>query len=170
MRRTRAPRRRSKPTSRGPVQEVVDETIALYQWLAWVADDLYGPDARGAARRWTLRRLAREGPQTVPALAKGRAVRRQTLQPIVDALVAERLVTLEPNAAHARSSLVAITARGLVMVERFDRVDRAVLGAVSRGIGGRALEVTAATLRALRSAFELTARWRPAALAARDQN
>lgn len=167
MRRTRAPRRRRKPlSSREPAQEVVDETIALYQWLAWVADDLYGPDARGAARRWTLRRLAREGAQTVPALAKGRAVRRQTLQPIVDALAADRLVTLEPNAAHARSPLVKITERGLAMVDRFDRVDRAVLGAVSRGIGTRDLAVTATTLRALRSAFELTARWRPAALAA----
>lgn len=64
------PRRPRRPRARSPVQAVVDETIALYQWLSWVADGLYGDDARGAARRWTLRRLHRDGPQTVPALAR----------------------------------------------------------------------------------------------------
>jgi DNA-binding MarR family transcriptional regulator len=161
------PRRRAKPRAHGEVQTVVDETIALYRWLAWIAEELYGSDARGAARRWTLRRLHRDGPQTVPALARVRAVRRQTLQPIIDQLAAEHLVAIAPNPAHARSPLVMLTERGTTMVARLDRVDVAVLRAVGRGLAPRDLAITAATLRALRAGFESSPRWRPAALAAR---
>jgi DNA-binding MarR family transcriptional regulator len=138
---------------------VVDETIALQHWLAWVADQIYGEDARGAARRWTLRRLER-GAQTVPQLARVRAVRRQTLQPVVDALRADGLVELRPNPAHARSELVGLTRRGADLVARMDRVDERVLRAVSRDLTERDLATTASTLRALRQSFEMTTRWR----------
>jgi DNA-binding MarR family transcriptional regulator len=168
MKRKLPPRRRARPRiAHGEVQTVVDETIALYRWLAWIAEELYGSDARGAARRWALRRLHRDGPLTIPALARVRAVRRQTLQPIIDQLATERLVMFAPNPAHARSLLVVLTERGTAMVERLDRVDVAVLRAVGRGLAPRDLAVTAGTLRTLRAGFESSARWRPAALAAR---
>lgn len=167
MKRKLPPRRRARARAHGEVQTVVDETIALYRWLAWIAEELYGSDARGAARRWTLRRLHRDGPKTVPALARIRAVRRQTLQPIVDQLAAEHLVTIAPNPAHARSPLVSLTERGVAMVARLDRVDVAVLRAVGRDLAPRDLAITATTLRTLRAGFESSARWRPVALAAR---
>ncbi|MEO6771432.1 MAG: hypothetical protein ABI467_00220 [Kofleriaceae bacterium] len=168
MKRKLPPRRRARSRrAHGEVQTVVDETIALYRWLAWISEELYGSDARGAARRWTLRRLHTDGPRTVPALARVRAVRRQTLQPIIDQLAAERLVTVAPNPAHARSPLIVLTDRGTTMVERLDRVDIAVLRAVGRGLTARDLAVTATTLRALRAGFESSARWHPAALGAR---
>lgn len=167
MKRKLPPRRRAGPRAHGEVQTVVDETIALYRWLAWISEELYGSDARGAARRWTLRRLHRDGPKTVPALARIRAVRRQTLQPIIDQLAAEHLVTIAANPAHARSPLVILTERGVAMVARLDRVDVAVLRAVGRGLAPRDLAITAGTLRTLRAGFESSARWRPVALAAR---
>lgn len=162
MRRKLAPRRRARPKPRGIVQTVVDETIALQHWLAWVSDQIYGDDARGAARRWTLRRV-RDAPHTVPQLARVRAVRRQSLQPVVDALLADGLVELRPNPAHARSELVALTRRGAELVDRMDRVDERVLRAVARGLRERDLETTAATLRALRAGFESGLRWRSVA-------
>lgn len=165
---TRSPRRATqRPRARNTVQEVVDETVALYHWLSWVSDELYGEDARGASRRWILRRLLREGPLTTPAMARLRAVRRQSLQPVVDALVADGLVTLTANPAHARSSLVTITAEGAELAARLDRVDAAVLRAVAKGLSPDDLRTTAATLRALRTAFGTRMRWDPAASAAR---
>jgi len=155
----RPPRRRARARARSPVQTVVDETIALQHWLAWVADQIYGADARGAARRWTLRRL-QSGPQTVPQLARARAVRRQTIQPVVDSLAADGLVELRPNPAHARSELAWLTRRGVELALRMDRIDERVLRAVSRGLSERELATTAATLRALRESFEMTTRWR----------
>lgn len=163
----RPPRRATRgPRARNTVQEVVDETVALYHWLAWVSDELYGEDARGASRRWILRCLLREGPLTTPAMARLRAIRRQSLQPVVDALVTDGLVTLKPNPAHARSPLVTITASGASLAERLDRVDAAVLRAVAKGLSPDDLRTTAATLRALRTAFGTKMRWRPAASAA----
>ncbi len=168
--RRRAPRRFATPRSRSAVQAVVDETIALYQWLAWVADELYGDDARGAARRWTLRRVVRDGPATVANLARIRAVSRQTLQPTVNGLVRDGLVVLARNPANARSPLVTVTRRGAAFAERLDRIDVAVLRAVGRGLADDELATTAATLQALRRAFETKMRWSPAAAAARTSS
>lgn len=147
----------------------MDETIALYQWLAWVAEDLYGDDARGASRRWTLRRLLRDGPMTVSRLARARAVRRQSLQPLVDALARDGLVRIVENPAHARSPLIEVSDTGRALVERLDRIDGAVLRAASRGLGESDLVTTASTLRSLRTAFETKMRWRPAASAALER-
>jgi DNA-binding MarR family transcriptional regulator len=169
MARRLAPRRRARPRPRGAVQAVVDETVALYHWLAWVADQIYGEDARSAGARWVLRRLRRDGPLTVPALARLRPVRRQSLQGVVTSLSAAGLVELRSNPRHARSQLVALTDRGSDLIDRMDRVDEVVLRAVGRGLAERDLATTAETLRALRTAFETGMRWRPAAKAALER-
>jgi len=141
----------------------VDETIALFHWLSWVSDQIYGEDARGAARRWTLRRIHRDGPSTVPELARARAIRRQSIQPVVDSLAREGLVVAKANPRHARSMRFALTDAGMRFVERLDRVDDRVLRAVSRGIAPRDLALAASTLQRLRAGFETGARWRIAA-------
>ncbi len=140
---------------------MVDETIALFHWLAWVSEQIYGPDARGAARRWVIRRVHRDGPRTVPELAKARAIRRQSLQPVVDALARDGFVELRANARHARSKLVTLTTRGVALADEMDRVDERVLRAVSRGMRENALVEAAATLRDLRVHFEAGVRWKP---------
>lgn len=161
MPRKRAPRRVPRARPRADVQAVVDETIALFRWLAWIADQIYGDEPRGAAQRWLLRALHRRGAQTVPQLARARGARRQSLQPVVDALADAGLVALASNPEHARSKLVVLTRAGVAAAQRMDRVDARVLGAVSRGIPEPRLAATAATLRALRRGFE-TERWRAA--------
>ncbi len=158
----RAPRRLRKPHRRGELRAVVDETIALFHRLAWVAQQIYGAEGTSTARRGILRGLARYGPQTVPELARARSVRRQTLQPVVDALAKGGLVELTPNPRHARSKLVRITRAGAAVVEDMDRVDERVLAAAGAGIAHEDLAITVATLRLLRSRFETSMRWRPA--------
>jgi DNA-binding MarR family transcriptional regulator len=133
---------------------VVDETIALFRWLAWASDHIYDDGALGATRRWILRAIHRHGPQTVPALARSRTMRRQGIQPLVDALVLEGMISLRPNPAHKRSRLVVLTREGAARVERMDRVDTRVLGLVARGIAEPNLALTAATLARLRRGFE----------------
>jgi DNA-binding MarR family transcriptional regulator len=144
---------------RAEAQAVVDETIALFHWLDWVADQLYGDDGRGAPRRWVLRRLQRYGPQTVPQLARAKAQRRQSMQPVVDVLVADGFVEFVANPRHARSQLAALTTRGERLVRQMDDIDARVLRSVSSGIPASQLVTTAATLRALRMQFAIE-RWR----------
>jgi DNA-binding MarR family transcriptional regulator len=153
-------RRHRRDAPRAEAQAVVDETIALFHWLEWVADQLYGDDGRGAPRRWVLRRLQRYGPQTVPELARAKALRRQSMQPVVDALEAEGLVELIDNPRHSKSKLSELTVRGAQLVERMDRIDARTLSAVSRGIPTARLASTSATLRELREGFAIESRWR----------
>jgi len=164
--RPRAPRKLRKPHVRGELRAVVDETIALFHRLRWVAEQIYGDEGRSTARRGILRGLVRYGAQTVPALARTRSVTRQHVQEVVTALVADRLVELVPNPRHRRSRLVRATARGQALVQRMDDTDDRVLIAVGMDLSTRDLEITARTLGAVRKGFELGTRWRRVVAAA----
>ncbi|MBK6518081.1 MAG: winged helix-turn-helix transcriptional regulator [Polyangiaceae bacterium] len=130
---------------------MVDETIALFHRLRWVAEQIYGP--------LTARRLlAPSLGQTVPTLARARGVTRQNVQPVVDQLVREGLATLEDNPEHALSRLVCITSAGAALVTEMDDVDAHVLELVGAGLAKLPLE-------ALRERFE--SRWRVASEGAR---
>lgn len=153
-------RRHLRDVPRAEAQAVVDETIALFHWLEWVADQLYGYATLSAPRRWVLRRLHRYGAQTVPELARAKALRRQSMQPLVDALVDEGLVELVSNARHARSRRAQLTSRGTHIVDRMDRIDARTLASVSKGIATAQLAAAAATLRQLREGFAIETRWR----------
>lgn len=150
----RPPKRLRKFRPQDDVQAVIDETIALFHRVAWAAENLYGPEGRGTARRRILRSLRRYGPRTVPAIARARSLKRQTIQPVVDTLVHEGLVELVANPEHARSRLVRITAKGIRVVEELDRADRKILAQISAGVSRADIEVTARTLRSFRMGFE----------------
>jgi DNA-binding MarR family transcriptional regulator len=158
--RSRPPRKLRKRHVRGELRAVVDETIALFHRVRWVAEQIYAEDGRPTARRGILRGLARYGARTVPQLARSRSVTRQHTQEVVDRLAADGLVELIPNPAHARSRLVRITSRGAAVVAQMDDVDARVLVAIGSDLSTSALAVTARTLRAVREAFEDEARWR----------
>lgn len=160
--RTRRPRKLRKEHAHGELRAVVDETIALFHRLRYVAEQIYGAEGQSTPRRGIMRGLVRYGPQTVPALARARGVTRQHVQEVVDALFREKLVTLVPNPAHARSRLVRATAKGEEFVVRMDAIDADVLNAVGGDLRASDLELTARTLRAVRARFEHGMRWRRA--------
>jgi DNA-binding MarR family transcriptional regulator len=139
---------------------VIDECIVLADRLVWLAEHIHGDEGRGAVRRGILRGVVRFGPQTVPEMAKARTVTRQNVQPVVDALVAEGLLTRLANPAHRRSPRYAPTDAARALVAQMDRNDARVLAAVGRGLRPSDVALTAAILRALRERFEI--RWRVA--------
>jgi DNA-binding MarR family transcriptional regulator len=157
----RAPRKLRRRRAPSEVRAVVDETVALYHRLRWVADRMHGEEARSAARRGVLRGLVRYGPQTVPELARRRFFARQSMQEVVDALASAGLVERVTNPRHARSWLVRATARGEALAGRMDEVDERMLAAAVGPVPSRDLQITARTLGALRLGFEQDARWRP---------
>jgi len=160
--RPRPPRTLRKRHARGELRAVVDETIALFHRVRWVAEHIYGEAGRSVPRRGILRGLARYGPRTVPQLARARLVTRQHTQEVVDGLVKDGLVELAANPGHARSRLVRITARGRALVETMDDVDARVLVGIGGGLAVRDLVITARTLKAVREAFEDEPLWRRA--------
>jgi DNA-binding MarR family transcriptional regulator len=149
-----------KRHAHGELRAVVDETIALFHRVRWVAEQIYGDAGRSLPRRGILRGLVRYGPRTVPQLARSRAVTRQHTQEVVDGLVADGLAELVSNPAHRRSRLVRATPRGAALVARMDDVDADVLVAIGGGLSVRDLAITVRTLRAVREAFEDEKQWR----------
>jgi DNA-binding MarR family transcriptional regulator len=158
--RSRPPRKLRKRHVRGELRAVVDETIALFHRVRYVAEQIYGTEGRSTTRRGLLRGLVRYGPRTVPQLARARSVTRQHTQQVVDRLVADGLAELVPNPVHARSHLVRATRRGATLVERMDETDARVLVAIGGELALRDLATTARTLRTVRECFEDEARWR----------
>jgi DNA-binding MarR family transcriptional regulator len=64
------------------------------------------------AQRTVIDMLARQGAETVPAMARMRSVSRQHIQTLVDGLAAQGLVELQDNPAHKRSPLVDLSDGG----------------------------------------------------------
>jgi DNA-binding MarR family transcriptional regulator len=82
-----------------------------------------------AGGEWgVLRTLVKEGPHTVPEMARARPVSRQHCQTICNALEAQGLVEFIDNPRHKKSKLVRVTRKGR---ERFERMKRQFLEAAA---------------------------------------
>ncbi|QGZ96689.1 MarR family winged helix-turn-helix transcriptional regulator [Terricaulis silvestris] len=80
-----------------------------------------------AGGEWgVLRMLAKEGPQTVPEMARSRPVSRQHCQTICNTLEAQGLVEFVDNPKHKKSKLVRVTKKGR---DRFQSMRKQFLAA-----------------------------------------
>jgi DNA-binding MarR family transcriptional regulator len=105
----------------------------------------------------TLRRLEREGPQTMADLARYRGVSHQAVSRAVGELERLRLVERAPNPADARGYVLTLSADGRAAVEA-DRASRAdaIARAIATGLSPserRALTRVPALLDALSDAL-----------------
>ncbi|HYD86369.1 MAG TPA: MarR family transcriptional regulator [Vitreimonas sp.] len=75
-----------------------------------------------------LRSLVKDGPQTVPAMARARPVSRQHCQTICNALEAQGLVEFIDNPRHKKSKLVRVTRKGR---DRFESMKKQFLAAAA---------------------------------------
>jgi DNA-binding MarR family transcriptional regulator len=153
---SRKPRRLRKRHNDGEVRAVVDEAVALFWRVRYVADQIHTAGGRSETARGVLRGLVRYGARTVPQLAFARSVSRQHMQEVVDGLVADGLVRRRANPSHARSWLIEPTVRGLSVVSALDAEDARTIAAVSAHVVTTRPELAATikVLRAIRAAFE----------------
>ena len=103
----------------------MDEAVALFWRVRYVADQIHTAGGRSETARGVLRGLVRYGARTVPQLAFARSVTRQHIQEVVDGLIADGLVQRAVNPAHARSPLIQPTRKGLTVVAALDAAGRA---------------------------------------------
>lgn len=80
------------------------------------SDSIAGEVGQSAAR-WHVMSVVADDDRNVPAIARRLGLTRQSVQRVVDDLVDEALVSLEPNPAHQRSPLVSLTTRGRQLLE-----------------------------------------------------
>lgn len=135
------------------------EVRGLFHQLRAAAEAIHAPhDALPIPLRGVLESLHRDGPTTVPALARARPVSRQYVQTIVNALLDEGLVETRDNPGHRRSSLVALTASGRRRFEAIQARERRIVARLELGATDAELREAARVLRAVRRAL---ARRRP---------
>jgi DNA-binding MarR family transcriptional regulator len=136
------------------LQEVYNETIALFQRMSAVMEDVHGQGALSASRRDLLLRLARPGPQTVPQLARARLVSRQSIQRLVDELATEGYVEFVDNLAHKRSHLVQLTPKGKDALSAMLQREMKIVAQMDIDIPEEQLRTTADGLRVVRKWLE----------------
>jgi DNA-binding MarR family transcriptional regulator len=130
---------------------LLNEVRLLWHRLVQVGQRLHGPAPITLGMRAVLEYLAREGPATVPGIARSRHVTRQHIQALVNALLEAKLVELGDNPAHKRSPLVGLTPEGRRRIGRMKAKEARLLARSTFGVSQAELQRAAATLRAVRA-------------------
>jgi DNA-binding MarR family transcriptional regulator len=128
------------------------EVRGLFHQLRAAAETIHADhDALPIAQRAILESLHRDGPATVPALARARPVSRQHVQILVNALAGVGLVETRPNPGHRRSPLVALTPAGRRRFVSMRARERRAVGAQRLPVTDAEMRAAANVLRALRA-------------------
>jgi len=98
------------------LQALFVEVTALANQLRKTAVHVHGKDNSPAGGWGILEVLERLGPQTVPGIARIRALSRQNIQTLVNRLESRGFVALAANPAHKRSGLVHLTDAGRTLL------------------------------------------------------
>jgi DNA-binding MarR family transcriptional regulator len=139
-------------TSKHPADELaslVEKVRACFRELRRTGDDLHEDLGVTAAMRAVMEHIRRNGPATVPDIARNKSVSRQGIQVLVDSLGRSRLASIEPNPAHKRSSLVALTRKGETAFDEILRREHDLLGELAQDRSARSLRSAAAQLAIL---------------------
>jgi DNA-binding MarR family transcriptional regulator len=102
----------AKPGARASLEALLAEVAALANQLRKTAALMPRQDISPQGGWSILQTLGHLGPQTVPDIARTRALSRQNIQILVNRLKFQGYVAVTPNPAHKRSGLVELTARG----------------------------------------------------------
>ena len=135
------------------VTSVIDEVRLLYNRLIELAEDLNDDSGITASQRAVLEFIHRQGPATVPTIARARGVTRQHIQMIANELKSLDLIDSQDNPAHQRSPMFVLTDHGHQTVDRiFDR-ERVHLALHVSDLDENQLRAAAQTLADLRHAL-----------------
>ena len=94
--------------------------------------------------RWHVLSVVSDGPRTVASAARRLGLARQSVQRVVDGLVADGDLELRDNPDHARAPLVAITPAGAAVLAELVRRSDAERAALLERAGVQAAELDTA--------------------------
>ena len=135
------------------VERIAGEVRHLFQVLKSLADALHKDAGLTASTRAVMEALV-DGPRTVPDIARSKSVTRQHIQLLVDELAASDLVELNPNPAHLRSPLIALSRKGEALFASMRKREAPLIERLAAGLDARKAAATVQTLAALRRRAE----------------
>lgn len=146
-----------------PTQEAVDdftyEVALLYFRMRHAATQYLSQGRHSSGRRSILKSLGDLGPQTVPQMARARAVSRQHIQTLIDELRGEGLVHRIPNPAHRRSKRIQLTAAGRRQLAAMNEREADLMRFIGRGVSLAKVRSATEVVRHVRARLE-SAGWR----------
>ncbi len=142
-----------------PVYQVIWRTRRLFQRLGATANELHEDSGITASQRAVLEFLSQHQPQTVPQMAREKAVSRQHIQVIVNKLLERGLVECTTNPAHNRSSLIQMTSSGRKLFEVIQQKELKLLAIMEKHLTKKKLLMTAQTLQAIEEYLQ-SEQWR----------
>lgn len=139
------------------LNELIVATRGLAELLTTATSRLHEDLELSVPERSVLIALRRAGARTVPALARERKVSRQFIQMTVNGLLARELVESQPNPAHRRSRLIALTAAGTGLIREVMRREGAVLQALSADLTAPEIRQAVAVMAQMTSKLSIAA-------------
>jgi DNA-binding MarR family transcriptional regulator len=139
-----------EPRAKRPSVDTLFQLVPpIFFRLTALGDRLHADRGITAAMRGVLASLAGGGPQTVPQMARARPVSRQHIQTLVDALAERELVAFQPNPAHRRSPVVALTERGRTLFADMRAREAGIVERLDHRLSADKLAASIATLQTL---------------------
>lgn len=136
------------------IENLFNEVRLLYHRIVQVGEQLHVDESATLGMRAVLEFLLRNGPTTVPDIARSRSVTRQHIQTLVNALLEDDLVVLEDNPLHKRSSFVTLTKQGERVIRRMRKREEQLYQTTEFGVNRSELKTAARTLEQVRSALK----------------
>jgi DNA-binding MarR family transcriptional regulator len=122
--------------------------------IAW-GDRLVSPLGLTSARWQILGAIVQAGrPQPVAWLARDLGANRQNVQRIVNDLIRDGMVSLEPNPHHKRAQLVVLTPKGQQTYRSAIALYNPLIGALAEGMAAEDIQAAQRVLSALRTRLE----------------
>ena len=143
----------SAATLKQEVLSLIGSIRRLFHLLAAAGSALHAEVGVTASMRGVMESIHRQGPQTVPALARQRPVSRQHIQRIVDQLLERKLVQLEDNPAHKRSPRVALTPRGATLFRTMSEREKSVFERIARNLSAAEAHTALRVLSKMKSSL-----------------
>lgn len=135
-------------------QSLFEEIRKIDNRLRWLGDTLHPELGLTAAKRSILLTLSREGPQTVPDIARERLVSRQVVQTQINDLIKADLVAPRKNPKHRRSTLIALTPSGRECIRKMLAKEKKLIESTPSNPGFEEMETLRAGLHRFREALE----------------
>ncbi len=136
------------------LRELFNEVRLTFNTIAELADRMHTEEGVTVGMRAVMEYLSRNGPHTVPEIARARHLTRQRIQALANELLDAGLVELIDNPAHKRSSKLALTTNGEKTMQRMTRAEAKLLESRDWPVAGRDLSKAASVLQAVRRGLE----------------
>jgi DNA-binding MarR family transcriptional regulator len=143
-----------EPSPEADILAAINEVPQAFFRLAAIADEILGDLGVTAPERNAMRHLFVEGEATAPDLARRKPVTRQSMQAILDGLVAKGIAGAQHNPRHKRSKLYALTPRGVALCVEIQKRELSAIRELMAGVDSADFAAAATALRAMNARLE----------------